>query len=55
MLLGQKKAHLHREYAALLTNGSLVVVENTTHFIHNDQPQVVIAAILRVLEMARGR
>jgi pimeloyl-ACP methyl ester carboxylesterase len=53
--LDQTKADQQRENAALSTNGSLVVVEDTTHFIQNDQPQVVIDAILRVLEMARGR
>jgi len=53
--LDQTKVDMHREYAALSTNGSLVVIEDTTHFIQNDQPQVVIDAILRVLEMARGR
>jgi pimeloyl-ACP methyl ester carboxylesterase len=53
--LDQTKVDLHREYAALSTNGSLVVVEDTTHLIQNDQPQVVIDAILRVLEVAQGR
>jgi len=53
--LDQSKADMGEEYAALSTQGSLVVVEDTGHFIQNDQPQVVIDAILRVLEMARGR
>jgi len=52
--LDQSKVDMQREYADLSTNGSLVVVEDTGHFIQNDQPQVVIDAILRVLEMARG-
>jgi len=52
--LDQSKADMGKEYAALSTNGSLVVVEDTSHFIQNDQPQVVIDAILRVLDMARG-
>lgn len=53
--LDQTKVEMARQYAALSTNGSLVVVEDTSHFIQNDQPQVVIDAILRVLEMARAR
>jgi pimeloyl-ACP methyl ester carboxylesterase len=52
--LDQSKVDMQREYAALSTNGSLVVVEDTTHLIQNDQPQIVIDAILQVLEMARG-
>jgi pimeloyl-ACP methyl ester carboxylesterase len=52
--LDQSKLEMQDEYAALSTNGSLVVVEDTTHLIQVDQPQVVIDAILRVLEMARG-
>lgn len=53
--LDQIKLEMQAEYADLSTNGSLVVVEDTGHLIHNDQPQVVIDAILRVLQMARGR
>ena len=53
--LDQTKLDMQREYAALSTNGSLVVVEDTSHLIQNDKPQAVIEAILRVLEMARGR
>jgi len=53
--LDQTKIDMQREYAALSTSGSLVLVEDTSHFIQNDQPQVVIGAILRVLEMARTR
>lgn len=53
--LDRTKVEMGREYAALSTNGSLVLVEDTSHFIQNDQPQVVIDAILRVLEMARAR
>jgi pimeloyl-ACP methyl ester carboxylesterase len=53
--LDQSKVEMQREYAALSTRGSLVLVEATTHLIQNDQPQAVIDAILRVLEMTRGR
>ncbi|UCC99267.1 MAG: alpha/beta hydrolase [Phycisphaerales bacterium] len=53
--LDQTKVNMQGEYADLSTNGSLVVVEDTTHLIQNDQPQVVIDVILRVLQVARGR
>jgi len=53
--LEQLRVDLYQEYAALSTNGSLVVVEDTGHYIHLDQPQVVIDAILQVPEMARER
>jgi len=53
--LDQSKLEMQGEYADLSTNGSLEVVVDTTHLIQVDQPQVVIDAILRVLEMARGR
>lgn len=51
--LDQTKVDMQSEYAALSTNGFLVVVENTSHLIQNDQPQVVVDAILRVLELYR--
>jgi pimeloyl-ACP methyl ester carboxylesterase len=53
--LGQLRVDLHREHAALSTNGSLVVVEGTGHYIYRDQPQVVLDAILGVLEIAREK
>lgn len=53
--LDRTKVELQREYAALSAHGSLVLVEDTTHLIQKDQPQVVIEAILQVLETARGR
>lgn len=53
--LDQTKVEMQAEYAELSTMSSLVVVENTTHLIQIDQPQVVIDAILRVLQLARGR
>lgn len=51
--LDQTKADMQSEYAALSTNGFLVVVENTSHLIQNDQPQMVVDAILQVLELYR--
>jgi len=53
--LDQTKLDMQAEYADLSTNGSLVVVEDTTHLIQSDQPQVIIDAILRVLQMAGMR
>jgi pimeloyl-ACP methyl ester carboxylesterase len=53
--LDQVKIEMQSEYADLSTNGSLVVVQDTSHLIHIDQPQIVIDAILRVLQMARQR
>jgi len=52
--LDQTKMDMQSEYAELSTNSSLIVVENTSHLIQIDQPQVVIDAILRVLQLARG-
>jgi len=53
--LDQTKVDMQAEYADLSTNSSLVVVEDTSHLIQNDQPQVVIEAILRVLQIAREK
>lgn len=44
---------LQAEFAALSTQGEQIIVENSTHFVQLDQPQVVIDAIYRVVEMTR--
>jgi pimeloyl-ACP methyl ester carboxylesterase len=44
---------LQRELAALSTKGELVVVKNSGHYIHIDQPDAVVDAILKVIEQAR--
>ncbi len=44
-----------RRLAALSTQGFLVVAEKSGHMIHQDEPEVVLEAIRRVHEAARGR
>ncbi|MEZ4680867.1 MAG: alpha/beta hydrolase [Caldilineaceae bacterium] len=45
---------LQGELAALSTNSAWTVVENAAHFIHHDQPQVVIEAINGILTESAG-
>ena len=42
---------LQAELAALSTNGEQIIVKNSTHAIHIDQPQAVVAAIKKVVEI----
>ena len=44
---------LQNEWAMISTNSSHVFVAESSHFIQKDQPDVVIAAIHKVVEMAR--
>ena len=44
---------LQNEWAMISTNSSHVFVAESSHFIQKDQPDVVIAAIQKVVEMAR--
>jgi pimeloyl-ACP methyl ester carboxylesterase len=44
---------LQAELAALSTNGQQIIVEGSTHSINLDQPQAVIDAIRKVVEMTR--
>ncbi|MEZ4710183.1 MAG: alpha/beta hydrolase [Caldilineaceae bacterium] len=44
---------LQEELATLSTNSSWIVVEDAAHFIHHDQPQVVIATIRHILAQAK--
>lgn len=46
---------LQRQLAALSPLGELVVARHSHHRIAEDQPRVVVAAILRVLERSRAR
>jgi hypothetical protein len=46
---------LQRELAALSTNSRHIVVGSSSHYIHEDAPEVVIDAIRWVVEQARGR
>jgi hypothetical protein len=42
------------EIAALSTRGKRVVVENSGHMIHHDQPQVVVDAIREMVNFVRS-
>lgn len=44
---------LQAELAALSTNGEHRILEDVNHFIQNDEPEVVIEAILEILDAAR--
>ncbi|MAU12928.1 MAG: hypothetical protein CL607_24115 [Anaerolineaceae bacterium] len=46
---------LQEELAGLSTNSDWIVVEDATHYIHLDQPQVVIAAIRDILTQVTVR
>jgi pimeloyl-ACP methyl ester carboxylesterase len=46
---------LQREYVTLSTDSSLILAEHSGHFIQQDEPQVVIAAILKLLNKARQK
>lgn len=46
---------LQKEQSELSTNGSLVMANYSTHRIHQTEPQLVIDAILQVVEEARKR
>jgi pimeloyl-ACP methyl ester carboxylesterase len=44
-----------QDLASRSTNGKLIVAEKSGHFIHRDQPDIVIDAIRNVVEMAQKR
>jgi pimeloyl-ACP methyl ester carboxylesterase len=44
-----------RRQAALSTNGRLIVAESSGHYIHWEQPALVIDAVRQVIEKARSR
>ncbi len=46
---------LQEELALLSSNSSHILVEDSGHFIQQDQPELVIDAILEVIEQAGGR
>jgi len=48
-LVGELESELQADLATLSTNGTLVVVEDSGHFIHVDRPDAVIDAINSVL------
>ena len=46
---------MQKKLVLLSTTGRQQVVENAGHFIHHDQPQIVVDAVRRVVEEARTR
>jgi pimeloyl-ACP methyl ester carboxylesterase len=46
---------LHNQIAAMSTRGKRLTVENTSHYIQLEQPQVVVDSILEVLRATQGR
>ncbi len=53
--MARVKPELHRDLLRLSTNSRLVIAERSGHFIHRDQPELVIDAIRRVVDEARRR
>jgi pimeloyl-ACP methyl ester carboxylesterase len=51
--LGQVNQELQHELAQLSTNSTHIIVDNSGHYIHDEQPNVVVAAIRRVVDAAR--
>ena len=45
---------LQEELAALSTSSSHRIVDNATHYVHHDRPDVVVEAIKRVIDEVRG-
>lgn len=61
VLSAGKKAHyskesqrlwneMQKEILEISTNGEFVIAENSTHYIQNDEPEVVISAIKRLID-----
>jgi pimeloyl-ACP methyl ester carboxylesterase len=48
-------AEAQRRQAALSTNGRLIIAEGSRHYIHWEQPAVVIDAVRQVIAQARSR
>jgi pimeloyl-ACP methyl ester carboxylesterase len=44
---------LQRELAALSTRGRLVIAENSAHFIHRTEPELILDAVREVVDSAR--
>jgi pimeloyl-ACP methyl ester carboxylesterase len=44
---------LHRELAGLSTNSDHRIVEGASHYIHQDRPEVVVAAVRDVVTAVR--
>ena len=46
---------LHQEYTSLSTDSTLILARNSGHFIQSDEPQVVVDAILGLVDKARKK
>jgi hypothetical protein len=44
---------LHTEVASMSTRGINIIVPNSSHYIQNDHPQVVVDAVLQAVTIAR--
>jgi pimeloyl-ACP methyl ester carboxylesterase len=53
--LSQVWLDLHKEQAALSSDSQLIQAEHSGHFLHYDEPQLVIDAILDLVENARQK
>jgi len=51
--MARVKSDLHRDLLRLSTNSRLVIAERSGHFIHQDQPYLVIEAIRRMVDEVR--
>jgi pimeloyl-ACP methyl ester carboxylesterase len=61
VLSAGKKAHysyesqslwheMQKEILEISTNGELIIAENSTHYIQNDEPEVVVSAVKRLVD-----
>jgi len=53
--MSQLWQEVHKEYAELSTDSTFIIAENSGHFIHKDEPQLVIDAILGLVDKARQK
>lgn len=51
----QAKQDMQKELAALSSNSKHVVASTSNHYIHYDEPQLVVDAILELVEAARSK
>jgi pimeloyl-ACP methyl ester carboxylesterase len=51
---GQLEIQMQKELAALSSNSTFIIVEDTGHFIHKRQPEAVLDAIRSVVMQVRG-
>lgn len=41
---------MQKEVLEISSNGEFVIAENSTHYIQNDEPEVVVSAIKRLID-----